>query len=41
VIIATLGEATVLRASPFPEWQDGASPRPLERDADDCNEEHP
>ena len=35
VIFATLGGATALRAAPFPEWQDeGASPRPLERDAD-------
>jgi hypothetical protein len=41
VIFATLAEPTALRAAPFPEWQDEGSPRPMERDADDCIEEHP
>jgi hypothetical protein len=45
VIFPTLGGATALRAAPFPEWQDEAmapaAPAPKERDADDCNEEHP
>ena len=41
VIFPTLGGATALRAAPFPEWQDEGGTRPLERDADDCIEEHP
>jgi hypothetical protein len=42
VIFPTLGGATVLRAAPFPEWQDEVQPPPpKERDADDCIEEHP
>jgi hypothetical protein len=42
VISPTLGGATALRAASFPEWQDeGKPPRPMERDADDCIEEHP
>jgi hypothetical protein len=41
VIIATLGQATALRAGPFPEWQDEGQAPARERDADDCIEEHP
>jgi hypothetical protein len=40
VIIGTLGKATALPAPAFPEWQDEAKPRPLERVADDCIEEN-
>jgi hypothetical protein len=40
VTIGTLGRATALRAGSFPEWQDGGSARPHERDADDCIEEN-
>jgi hypothetical protein len=39
VIIATLGISTVLRASPFPEWQDEAKPPQNERAVDHSIEE--
>jgi hypothetical protein len=41
VIITTLGEATVLRATPFPEWQDEGKPPPARAGQDDCIEENP
>jgi hypothetical protein len=41
VIIATLGMATVLRASPFPEWQDDREHHPFQRARTTAIEEHP
>jgi hypothetical protein len=39
VIIATLGIQPVLRARPFPEWQDEAKPPQNERAVDHSIEE--
>jgi hypothetical protein len=42
VIIATFGRATVLQASPFPEWQDERrNPARSSGTPTNCIEEHP